>query len=179
MLLYVFSFLLTQVPHWLHEHSNEVYAAIVLSYSALAAVLLGFFACKRSLRIYNMFVTSIITATLSLATMSVYQFPVILLNLCLVYPMLLLSTGWHDPERGFLSKLVRKVFVVCWSVLCVIFLFGNELYDIKSANEIWPKFVGFIGMAISDFKVGSNLWIHVCSTFLPNLVTVATILVFG
>ena len=32
LLLYVFSFLLTQVPHWIPEQSNEVYAAIVLGY---------------------------------------------------------------------------------------------------------------------------------------------------
>ena len=57
--------------------------------------------------------------------------------------------------------------------MSAILLFGTELQNIQTAEQLHLKAHEFIKLAISDhLAVGSNFWVYLAGIFVPNLMIV-------
>jgi hypothetical protein len=140
--------------------------------AALLAIYNFFFFAKCSVTVlkgYNWFVNAVITATVI-----VYHFPVALLNIVFVFPLLHNSVslfGWKASEKIELGqKLLSLAYLIAFVVFSIITLLGTVILkdDFKLSN-----LTEMLHVAIKDTScTGSNLYIYFCTIFVPNVLTI-------
>jgi hypothetical protein len=118
---------------------------------------------------YNWFINAVITAAVV-----VYHFPVALLNIVFVFPLLhncVSLFGWNKSEKADVKqKVFSLAFILVFTAISVVFLLGPVI--LKNDFEV-SHLRDMLLMAIKDTQcTGSNLYIYFCTILVPNVLTI-------
>jgi hypothetical protein len=118
---------------------------------------------------FNWFVNAVITAALV-----VYHFPVALLNLVFMFPLLHNSVslfGWKKSEKIDIKiKLMSIGYFLVFLTAAVVILLGSVIF--KDDFTV-SKLKEILHIAIRDTHcTGSNLYVYFCVILVPNVLTI-------
>lgn len=141
------------------------------------------------LKSHNWFVNAVITTALV-----VYHFPVALINLVFVFPLLHTSVSLFGLSKSKGRKLSvaewlsSNICFLFWLVAAIAILFGSVLLrdldpkQLQQNSRTLPEQVilniftvknDMLATTILDFEcAGSNLWVYICCILIPNVLTI-------
>jgi len=144
------------------------------------------------LKSHNWFVNAVVTAALI-----VYHFPVAIINLVFIFPLLHNSVSLFGLSKSKTPKLsavewvASNIYFLFWLVTGIAILFGSVLLrdlepkQLQQNGRTLPEQVitnifavknDMLATTILDFDcAGSNLWVYICCLLVPNLLTIIQI----
>ena len=157
--------------------ANQTFIFILVSCTALILSFNLFSSQKCDtliLKSINWFIVSVVNASLI-----VYAFPVVLINIAFIFPLLQNSVsllGWNRQKgQAHYNKewFASIVMFILWSLLFVSTLLGTVIFSKDSPSEKAETLKQMVATIITDYHcVGSNCWVYFCCLFVPNVLTI-------
>jgi len=128
-------------------------------------------------KFYNWFIVSVIMAALI-----VYAFPVVLIGIVFVFPLLHNSVSLFGCRRAKSAKgwVVSNILFLAWLALGLSVLLGTILFSDASPATKLSSLKSMVTTIIIDYQcVGSNLWTYFCVLFVPNVLNILQVQIFA
>jgi len=126
------------------------------------------------LKSVNWFINAVVTASLI-----IYAFPVVLINVLFVFPLLFYATPVIKSKIS-LQWFMNHLFFLAWLTITFSILLGSLLFkDFESDGILMsivnnaPSVINLLISSLIDFNcVGSNNWLYFCLLLVPNCLVI-------
>ena len=128
------------------------------------------------LKFYNWFIVSVIMAALI-----VYAFPVVLIGIVFLFPLLHNSVSLFGCRSAKSVKvwLLSNILFLAWLALGLCILLGTILFSDATPAAKFASLKSMVTTIIIDYQcVGSNLWTYFCVLFVPNVLNIVQVQIF-